>query len=220
MIPLDGGRVLILKGKGGFDPGELSEALAPLGFEAFLTTRAELAEAEIRRILVEQGIGSVWQTVVFQEALLPQARDLPPLVAVLKKMLERLAPGSDFTIVDRFLFPDTEHCPGDYLDTLLEVLEPVVSRSQQLLVVTSPNHNADLRKDLEHRLRASYPSCRFRHSCSESFHDRFWIADRARGLFVGTSPNGLGLRYALVDYLASDDVREVMAALESEGLLD
>jgi hypothetical protein len=34
---------------------------------------------------------------------------------------------------------------------------------------------------------------------SSEFHDRFWIADGARGLFVG---NGLGKRYALADYLS------------------
>lgn len=133
-------------------------------------------------------------------------------------MLERLTPKSEFVVVDRYLLPK-QPCPTDYLDTLVQVLEPAVRGVKELLVVTSKKHNARLRHALEQRLRALNPGCRFRHCCSENFHDRFWIADRAQGLFVGTSLNGLGRRYALADKLAADDVRQIMAALASEGLL-
>lgn len=218
MIPLDSGQVILLKGRDEFDPVELIRVLEPLGFEPFITTRAELAEAEVRRILLERGISSIWQTVIFQEALLPRSRDVSALVAILREMLERLAPESEFVVVDRYLLPK-EPCPSDYLDTLVQVLEPAARRVKNLLVVTSKRHNARLRHALEQRLKALSQGCRFRHCCSESFHDRFWIADRARGLFLGTSLNGLGSRYALVDKLAADDVREIVAALESEGLL-
>ena len=54
---------------------------------------------------------------------------------------------------------------------------------------------------------------------SENFHDRFWIADRSRGLFVGTSPNGIGKRYALADYMDADDVKTIVDALALERLL-
>jgi hypothetical protein len=219
MIPLDNGQVLFLKGRDEFDPVELIRVLEPLGFEPFITTRAELAEAEIRRILLERGISNIWQTVIFQEALLPRTPDVPALVAILREMLERLTPESEFVIVDRYLFPEEKRCPSDYLDTLVQVLEPAVRRVRQLLVVTSKEHNARLRHALEERLRALNPGCRFRHCCSENFHDRFWIADKTRGPFVGTSLNGLGRRYALADYLAADDVREITAALASEGIL-
>jgi hypothetical protein len=219
MVPLDNGQVLFLKGRDEYDPVELSRVLEPLGFGPFITTRAELAEAEIKRILLERGMSSVWQTVIFQEALLPRTPDVPALVAILKGMVERLSPESDFVVVDRYLFPDEKRCSGDYLDGLVEVLDPAVRRVKELLVVTSEKHNASLRCALEQRLRALNPGCRFRHCCSENFHDRFWIADRGRGLFLGTSLNGLGSRYALVDKLAHDDVQEIVAALVSEGLL-
>jgi hypothetical protein len=54
---------------------------------------------------------------------------------------------------------------------------------------------------------------------SEKFHDRFWLADGARGLVVGTSLNGLGKRYALVDFMQPSDVRDVVQALKTEGFL-
>jgi len=218
MIRLGAGDVLFLKGEQ-FDQEDLLAALAPLGLEAFLTTRAELAEQEVRRIVIEQGLSALWQTVILEEALLPRTPDVPALVAVLKEMLQRLAPKSEFIVVDRFLLPKPARRPGDYVDTLLEVLEPAVSQVHQLLVITAEDHDAQLRADLEQRLQALHPECRFQYRCSDKFHDRFWIADRDRGLFVGTSPNGLGRRYALADYLATDDVLEIVTALESEGLL-
>lgn len=218
MIRLGAGEVLFLKGEQ-FDLENLLTVLAPLGLEAFLTTRAELVEVDVRRILLEQGLSTLWQTVVFEEEVLPRTPDVPALVAVLREMLEQLAPESDFIVVDRFLFPREKRCPNGYLDTLLEVLEPVVRGVRKLLVITSQDHNAQLRAELEERLRISYPGCRFTHCCSENFHDRFWIADRSQGLFVGASLNGLGLRYALADYLATDDVQEIVRALENDGLL-
>ena len=216
-IPLKAGEVIFLKGDQ-VDPEKLQAVLAPLGLEAFFTTRGELAEAEIRRTLVERGISSVWQTVAFQEALLPCTPDVPALVAILREMLEKLAPKSEFVVVDRYLLPRQPYAT-DYLDTLVQALEPAVRSVKELLVVTSTKHDAQLRQALQQRLRVLNPGCCFRHCCSESFHDRFWIADRTQGLFLGTSLNGLGRRYALADRLADDDVRQIMAALASEGLL-
>lgn len=148
---------------------------------------------------------------------MPPTPDVPALVAVLKGMLHKPAPERDFVIVDRYLFPKQR--PDDYLDTLFETIEPVVRRTRQLLVVTSPRYDDLLLHELRQQLHALYPDCRFAHRSSESFHDRFWIADKERGLFLGTSLNGLGRRYALVDYMASSDVQEIIAALRAEGLM-
>jgi len=45
---------------------------------------------------------------------------------------------------------------------------------------------------------------------SDVFHDRFWIADEVRGVFVGTSLNGIGRRYAIIDYLQQRDVVDIV----------
>lgn len=46
---------------------------------------------------------------------------------------------------------------------------------------------------------------------SNDFHDRFWIADRARGLVIGTSLNKIGSRIFFVDQLSGSDVKAVLA---------
>ena len=46
---------------------------------------------------------------------------------------------------------------------------------------------------------------------SNDFHDRFWIADRERGLIIGTSLNQIGTRKFFVDELSQSDVAAVLA---------
>jgi hypothetical protein len=50
---------------------------------------------------------------------------------------------------------------------------------------------------------------------SHDFHDRFWIADRARGLVVGTSLNKIGSRIFFVDELSESDVAAVLAEVDA-----
>ena len=44
---------------------------------------------------------------------------------------------------------------------------------------------------------------------TDDFHDRFWIIDDKKGLFIGTSLNGIGKRYSLIDYLQDSDVANI-----------
>ena len=37
------------------------------------------------------------------------------------------------------------------------------------------------------------------------------IADEAKGLFIGTSLNGIGRRYALIDNIADRDTKEILS---------
>ena len=69
-------------------------------------------------------------------------------------------------------------------------------------------------------LSAVAPSLSVKLKTSDAFHDRFWIDPlAAKGFITGTSLNGLGKRYALVDHLQQTDAADVIAALRNEGLL-
>jgi hypothetical protein len=104
------------------------------------------------------------------------------------------------------------------LDNLISVLAPILDIVTRIAVVTSQKHDARLFGELRDFLKIR--KCEVLLRTSESFHDRFWIADRARGLFVGTSLNGIGKRYALADYMDEADVRTIVEALSTEGLLE
>jgi hypothetical protein len=63
------------------------------------------------------------------------------------------------------------------------------------------------------------PHISVEHSKSKYFHDRFWIADDLRGIFVGTSLNGLGKKYALVDNIRDSDTNSIVEELRRLELI-
>jgi hypothetical protein len=216
-IPLRGDDIIALTGASEFDIEALMAAVEPLGFELRIGTRFALVESELKRLVEEKGVSYVWQLVRLQEALLARTQDTPALVTLLSSMLSRLAPTQDFVIVDRFLLPKSNS--ADYLQTLVSLIEAISRTVCHLILVTSRNYNTQLLSDLTAQVSLPGSKCLITHRLSDTFHDRFWIADRQRGLFIGTSLNGIGLRYALADYMSANDVRDIVAALVTEGLL-
>jgi hypothetical protein len=216
-IPLRDDDIIALTGASKFDLAALLAAVEPLGFELRIGTRFALVESELKRLVAEKGVSYVWQLMRLQEAILARTQNAPAIVTLLASMLSRLAPTQDFVIVDRFLLPKSKS--SDYLKTLVSLIEPISRAVCQLILVTSRNYNPQLLTDLAAQVSPPGSNCLIVHRISDTFHDHFWIADRHRGLFIGTSLNGIGLRYALADYMHENDVRDVVAALVSEGLL-
>ena len=210
--------LILLRGPRTFDPQELTRILEPLGFEAFHSTRSAIAEDELRQLLEEKGISYVWRLVHFKESVLqPGPKDRPTLLKLLEGMISKLAASHEFAVVDGYLLP-RKHS-ANYQEELLSLLEPIAREVSRLILVTSRNHNAQLLQHLKAELAASCPNCQLAHEVSDRYHDRFWIADQERALFVGTSLNGIGRRYAIADYMAEADVKEVVLDLKANGLL-
>ena len=196
------------------EPQDLLRLLEPFGLKVSITNRYDLAESEIKRLLLEKGVSYLWQLSKLREAVLPRTHDLPALLSVLRNMISRIAPVEELIIVDRYLLPKASQ---ESLDNLISVLAPILDIVTRIAVVTSQKHDPTLLGDLRDHLNNR--KCKVVVRASDKFHDRFWIADRARGLFVGASLNGLGKRYALVDYMDEGDVRTIIEALSVEGLL-
>lgn len=197
------------------EPQDVSRLLEPLGLKVSITTRYALAEGEIKRLLFEKGVSYLWQLSKLREDVLPRTPDLPALLSVLRNMIRRIAPSEELIIVDRYLLREASQ---ESFDNLITVLAPILDIVTRIAVVTSQKHDARLFGELRDFLKIR--KCEVLLRTSESFHDRFWIADRARGLFVGTSLNGIGKRYALADYMDEADVRTIITALSTEGLLE
>jgi hypothetical protein len=193
---------------------ELARTVERLGFRALTTTRYSLVEHEVKQLLLENGMSYVWRLTRVQETVLPRTVDMPALVGVLRGMLKRIEPTEELIIIDRYLLP--KQCP-DCVDILMSAITPVLDRIKRLVVVVSQSHDPAHIDAIRNRLKGG--KCELVCRASEAFHDRFWIADRKRALFVGTSLNGLGKRYALADYMDAEDVRDIIEAVVTERLL-
>ncbi len=213
-IPIRDDDILALEGTSEFDFDALRAAIEPFGFELYFGSRFALIQSELKHLVAQKGVSYIWQVVRQQEAILPRTENISGIVTLLAKMLEQLAPTQEFVIVDRYLLPKSG--TSDYLDTLVSLLTPIVKNVRCLILVTGTNYAPQLLADLNLLFEAD---CKIVHRTSKAFHDRFWIADRQRGLFVGTSLNGIGRRYALADYMQENDIHEVVKALVAEDIL-
>lgn len=54
---------------------------------------------------------------------------------------------------------------------------------------------------------------------SSDIHDRFWIANRSKGFYTGTSFNGVGKRISLINMIPDNDVVEIIRELREQSII-
>jgi hypothetical protein len=169
------------------------------------------------------GISSLLSREPLFEALVQRGGAVTSAIAtLLNGFLTALGAPTELVIVDGYFFsPGPPAEMAAYPSFVVQVLQPVLTTLTTLTVVTLPNKaDAGLLAAVTAALAVAAPSLTVRHKKSSAFHDRFWIdPNTAQGFITGTSLNGLGKRYALVDLLQPTDAGDVVAALRAEQLL-
>ena len=85
--------------------------------------------------------------------------------------------------------------------------------------ITKPEHDRALYKEIKSVLIDLNPEIKVVHKMTNEFHDRFWIADEVKGLFIGTSLNGIGRKYALADFMEDEDTATIVKELRRASLI-
>lgn len=125
-------------------------------------------------------------------------------------LLEIDSEGNELIIVDPYFFSSEE---SDYCDLLVSILNQ--SKARKIIVVTD-KHNckqASVNKIFNKMnivLEVKYSNC---------FHDRFWIANRKKGFYTGTSFNGIGKKISLINTLPQEDVKDIIDELSAQSLI-
>jgi hypothetical protein len=185
-----------------------------LGYR-MLFRRADYSQEDIQARLVNEGPSAFLDLSWLQEDISPKE---PPATAE-QRMAERmrkLAPAVDLIITDPFLFTRSRvKDSGVYAASLGSMMAPALVEGLQITAVVKPSENDPIvRAAVEADLRAREPGLKLSVVESDDFHDRFWIADRARGLVVGTSLNKIGRRIFFVDELSDTDVTAVLSEID------
>jgi hypothetical protein len=195
--------------------------LSQCGVDVFFVDEAFCLE-ECKEMILTRGVRQTLSTGRILEAILAKTddhekRDL--LIRVLRDQLRTLAPSESLIVVDPYFFPANLRDKGDYLDDFRAIFGSVIPGINRITFITKPRYDAGLFEDMKRILVEINPALRIEHRTTNDFHDRWWIADRERGLFIGTSLNGLGKRYALTDYLKDDDAAQIVDELEKAELI-
>jgi len=202
---------------------ELGERLQQRGIEVGILDVDTYCLEMCHKLIMEKGSRYILSVERLQEAVLPKTgsiieeRDL--LVKVLSSHLQDLSPSKDLIIVDRYFFPVKLPDRARYVRTFRGIFGSVIPKVATVRFITKPDYDMALYKDINSVLVELNPQINVFHRVTEAFHDRFWIADEVKGLFIGTSFDGIGRRYALADFMEDEDTATIVKELRRASLI-
>lgn len=192
----------------------INDLVNELGYKFPFSTKQYSLE-DVQEKLRAEGPQAFLRYVRLQEDISPKA-PLKGATAFVAERLARLAPTSDLVIVDPYLFPPRPKLgEAEYAAFLAGLVAPILEPGATVTCVVNSASNARIEEMTRSCLDALSPGTSLEVQRSDDFHDRFWIADRTRGVVVGVSLNGLGSKLFLVDELKTSDVAAIVEALEA-----
>lgn len=166
------------------------------------------------KILLAKGASQIIAESGLQtEATLPAGIPASQLADTVRYLLHQVNARNELLIIDPYFFP--KDAPTDYLQFVEHILATTLDRISHLYIVTMAKRNVSIEGAFKAMVTARNAAIVQSVKYTNKFHDRFWIGDSARGLFIGTSLNGIGNRYSLADYLRDEDVTEIYAVFQS-----
>lgn len=171
--------------------------------------------------IVEHGLTTYLEMDLILEDLTTPRTPQDRIEEILVKFLTNIGVDDELIIIDPYFF--APNIDASYVTRLCNIITPFLSRLQNLKIVTashsraySPSSKALIMSGLSNLSS----SLNVNHSQSNELHDRFWISNkREKGILTGTSLNGIGRKYAVIDYLQDIDVKDIVSEFSCQNLI-
>lgn len=166
---------------------------------------------EVQKRLREYGPSAFLRLGRIQEDVSPKAPAKQAIQYVAER-LERLAPRNELLITDPYLFSRSARKDiKDYSQFVADLIAPLLADGAKLIaIVDKEASHHEVRDAVLARLAAARGDTDIRVVESKHFLDRFWIADRCRGVIMGTSLYKIGRKIFFIDSLSDSDVAAVL----------
>ena len=187
---------------------ELAQQLSNDGFNLSYTEKEILLMTEMKQVLLEKGATSILSQQLLTEEVLPDSTPRNAVLDTLKYKLNRCLPQQSLHIIDPYLYPS--NYDSDYISDFVGIFQSALELCGHVKIATIQNRNKNLEHQIDNEINNINSQISITKKYTNVFHDRFWIADEERGVFVGTSLNGIGRRYAIIDYLQENDAKEIV----------
>lgn len=178
--------------------------------------RPDYSLEEIQERLVDEGPSFFLNMTWIQEDISPKE---PPKTAEQRMAvrMRKLAPTKELLITDPFLFTHSRSSDcQDYAASVVRMIAPALADGLRITAIVRPAQNNEaVRTAVVDQLNSRGRDLEITVAESDDFHDRFWIADRTRGLVIGTSLNKIGSRIFFVDNLSDSDVKAVLTEADA-----
>lgn len=174
---------------------------------------------EIIDYILEHGLSSLINSEPVLEHLVAKGATKNNIIDAMHKYLDKIGVDNELIIIDPYFYAPTTDTT--YPTTIELTLDKYLSQVNTLHIITYPNKvDKALKTTIETNLKTKKASLNILHKTSNDYHDRFWISNnREKGILTGTSLNGFGKKYSLLDRLNTSDVRDIIDSLQALGLL-
>ena len=171
---------------------------------------------EVQNRLREDGPSAFLRLKRIQEDVSPKAPAKQAIQYVAER-LDRLAPQDELIITDPYLFSSSARKDIEaYSQSVADLIAPLLANGAKLIaIVDKDTSHREVRDAVLDRLAAARDDTDIRVVESKDFHDRFWIADRCRGVIMGTSLYKIGRKIFFMDTLSESDIAAVLAEADA-----
>jgi len=174
---------------------------------------------EIVDFLLEHGLNSLINSEVILEEVVAKGAAQNQIINVMHKYLDKIGIDTELIIIDPYFLSSTND--STYTQTIDMVLARYISVIDDLIFITNPNKvDHSIKNTIRNNLISRKSTLNIQFKTSTDYHDRFWISNqRTSGILTGTSINGYGKKYALIDRLKKVDVSKIINSLQTVGLI-
>lgn len=158
--------------------------------------------------------------LILEEVTTPRT---PPdrVEEILIRFLTHISIDNELIIIDPYFF--APRIDASCVTRVCNIIQPFISTLTELKIVTASHssaYSANSKNLVVTAINSLSPGMTISHTQSNELHDRFWISNkREKGILNGTSLNGLGKKYAVIDYLEDDDVKAIISDFSSRQLI-
>ena len=193
----------------GDDLLKLIDFVDKLGIAVEQETPEIFVRTRMARYLAKYGVTTAFRSGRLEEAVLPDGMGQVEREDVLRYHLKMTEPEQELLIIDPYIFNASTKSDPNYIPFVESVFSETLGRISRLHVATLPGHDpgvlAAFEAMVKNHNRALTPVLK----STNVFHDRFWVVDQEKGIVIGTSLNGIGKRYALIDWVAEEDTKAI-----------
>ncbi len=190
---------------------KMNGVMNEIRIKIYQITISTMCRKSPKALVLEQGMTKIILQSLLEEKLVVKGMTRSQIVNIFQEYMNKLYPFKKIIIIDQYIFPYKHD--SDYLRLLIDILIPYMGSLSEICFITK-HHNIEVFNQFKKQIRRFNRCCRISLKENGDFHDRFWVFDDTHVLLVGTSLNGLGKTYCLIDKVKETDSRDLIAAIE------
>ncbi|MCD4743894.1 MAG: hypothetical protein K8R67_15640 [Desulfobacteraceae bacterium] len=172
---------------------------------------------ELQELILKHGISKIINPK-YREAVGRPRDDIGLLIKTFQKFIDNVINTDKLIVIDNYIFPKSYD--AEYPDLIINILKKYLPKLNNLTFITKRQFNDTLQTDIFNRIKNINNNITIDLKHTEHFHDRFWLScSESKGAFIGTSLNGLGNKFTLIDYIDNNDVIQIFNELKNENLI-